>query len=149
MIPFFGNENERTLVLTDRSELLGDPSYRGYWVVKELQRLLGGESTLYLRAGEGDISPPDFGKSINPIPTWGGGYELFPTHAQLVFQIFRRLFLSTALSVPNMSLSTYKLDGRSSFREKRTYFDLGCHNITGVRRRFMGVKGIEYTHVLD
>ena len=39
MIFFF--ENERTLVLTDRSELLDDPSYRGYWVVKELQRLLG------------------------------------------------------------------------------------------------------------
>ena len=54
-----------------------------------------------------------------------------------------------ALSVPNMSLSTYKLDGRSSFREKRTYFGLGCHNRTGVRRRFIGVKGIEYTHVLD
>ena len=60
-------------------------------------------------------------------------------------RVFRPSVVSVCLRCCQylMSLSTYKLDGRSSsFREKRTYFGLGCHNRKGVSRSFMGVKGI-------
>ena len=66
---------------------------------------LGGESTLYLTAGRtgggGGIFPSRFWQINWSYPNMGGvGGRLYPTHAHPVFQTFRRLCLSTTLSVP-------------------------------------------------